>query len=186
MATHYELLGVTPQAGTDTIRAAYRRQARLHHPDTRPDAAPEEAEAARRTMAALNTAWEVLGDPTRRAAYDADLAGRWRPLPPRAGESADTGADPDGDDADFDSDERFAGYGEPEDVPTGPRRPTDHLVMTPVMLVVAAVGLFFFSMMAQWNALRTIAILMLPVAAVGFVAAPLFVMLRGRANDRSP
>lgn len=180
MPTHYDLLGVAPEASTDAIRAAYRRQARLHHPDTQPDADPEEAEAARRTMAALNTAWEVLGDPARRHDYDAGLAGRWRPLPPEPGQPA-------GDDGDFDDgDERFAGYGEPDDDPPGPRRPADHLVMTPVVLVLAAVGLFFFSMMAQWNTLRTVAILLLPVAAVGFVAAPLFVMLRGRANDRSP
>ena len=181
MATHYELLGVPPEATTDEILKAFRRQARLHHPDTQPDGDPAAVEAARRTMVELIAAREVLGDPARRSAYDADLAGRWRPLPPEPGRPGDPG-----DDDDFDGDERFAGYGEPEDVPTGPRRPTDHLVMTPVMLVVAAVGLFFFSMMAQWNTLRTIAILMLPVAAVGFVAAPLFVMLRGRANDRSP
>ena len=180
MRTHYDLLGVAPEASTDAIRAAYRRQARLHHPDTQPDADPEAADLARRTMAELNTAWAVLSDPARRHAYDADLAGRWRPLSPQPGE-------PGGEDLDdFDRDERFAGYGEPDDDPAGPRRPTDHLVMTPVVLVAAAVGLFFFSMMAQWDTLRTVAILLLPVAAVGFVAAPLFVMLRGRANDRSP
>ena len=179
MATHYDLLGVPPEASTDAIRAAYRRQARLHHPDTQADAGPEAIEAARRTMADLNTAWEVLADPARRSDYDAGLAGRWRPLPPEPGQPTD-------DDEGYDSDERFAGYGEPDDEPVGPRRPTDHLVMTPVVLVMAAVGLFFFSMMTQWNALRTVAILLLPVAAVGFVAAPLFVMLRGRANDRSP
>jgi len=184
MATHYDLLGVPPEATTDTIRAAYRRQARLHHPDTQPDAGPEAVEAARRTMSALNTAWEVLADPARRSDYDAGLAGRWRPLPPGPGQPAD---DDDDDERDaYDCDERFAGYGEPDDDPPGPRRPTDHLVMTPVVLVLAAVGLFFFSMIAQWNTLRTLSILLLPVAAVGFVAAPLFVMLRGRAHDRSP
>ena len=186
MATHYELLGVPPEASTDEILRAFRRQARLHHPDTRPDDDPAAVEAARRTMVALLAAREVLGDPARRSAYDADLAGRWRPLPPEPGRPGDATDDSDDFDDFDDFDERFAGYGEPDDEPTGPRRPTDHLVMTPVVLVLAAVGLFFFAMMAQWNTLRTIAILMLPVAAVGFVAAPLFVMLRGRANDRSP
>lgn len=183
MATHYELLGVTPGATTDEIRAAYRRQARRHHPDTQPDADPEAAEAARRTMAALNSAWAVLGNPTRRHAYDAGLAGTWRPLDPGPGRGP---TDDDDELDDFDRDERFAGWGEPDDEPSRPRRPTDHLVMTPVMLVLAAVALFFFSMLSQWAALRTLSILLLPVAGVGFVAAPLFVMLRGRANDRSP
>ncbi|MDP8938118.1 MAG: J domain-containing protein [Actinomycetota bacterium] len=180
MATHYEVLGVTPQATTDEIRAAYRRQARRHHPDTQPDADPATAEAARRTMAALNSAWEVLGNPSRRHAYDAGLAGQWRPLVTDPGQEA---AD-DGDD--FDREDRFAGWDDPDDERSGPRRATDHLVMTPVVLVLAAVALFFFSMLSQWSALRTVSILLLPVAAVGFVAAPLFVMLRGRANDRSP
>ena len=180
MATHYELLGVSPTAGTDEIRAAYRHQARRHHPDTQPDADPETAEAARLRMTALNSAWEVLSDPGRRRDYDAGLAGTWRPLPPEADR------DEEDDDGELDGDGRFAGYGEPDDEPSRPRRATDHLVMTPVVLVVAAVALFFFSMMSQWAALRTLSILLLPVAAVGFVAAPLFVMLRGRANDRSP
>ncbi len=182
MATHYDVLGVSPGATTDEIRAAYRRQARRHHPDTQPDADLETAEEARRTMTALNSAWEVLGNPTRRRAYDAGLVGGWSPVPePGPGDGdGDDGAD----ESDFDG--HFAGYGEPDDEPSGPRRATDHLVMTPVMLVLAAVALFFFSMMSQWAALRTLSILLLPVAAVGFVAAPLFVMLRGRANDRSP
>lgn len=181
MTTHYELLGVSPRASTDEIRAAYRRLARRHHPDTQTGADPEAAETARRMMAALNSAWEVLGNPTRRHAYDAGLTTAWRPLPP---DPDPTTADHDVDE--FDRDERFAGWGQPDDEPAGPRRPTDHLVMAPVVLVLAAVALFFFSMLSQWAALRTLAILLLPVAGVGFVAAPLFVMLRGRANDRSP
>jgi curved DNA-binding protein CbpA len=181
MPTHYEVLGVSPAASTDEIRAAYRRLARRHHPDAQPDADPARAEEARRTMAALNAAWAVLGNPSRRHVYDAGLGGAWRPLPPQPGATVGE------DEADeFDGDERFAGWDEPDDEPTGPRRVSDHLVMTPVMLVLAAVALFFFSLMAEWAALRTLAILLLPVAAVGFVAAPLFVMLRGRANDRSP
>lgn len=179
MATHYEVLGVSPRASTDEIIRAFRRQARLHHPDTQPADDPAAVEAARRTMVDLIAAREVLGNPTRRHAYDAGLATGWRPLP-------DPDRTADDDDDEFDRDERFAGWGQPDDEPTGPRRPTDHLVMTPVVLVLAAVALFFLSMLSQWAALRTLAILLLPVAAVGFVAAPLFVMLRGRANDRSP
>jgi hypothetical protein len=77
MATHYERLGVRPDAGADEIRAAYRRRARELHPDARGAAgAPGggmRAGDAGDDMAALNAAWWVLRDPGRRAMYDADL-----------------------------------------------------------------------------------------------------------------
>jgi molecular chaperone DnaJ len=61
--TLYDVLGVAPDASASTIRAAYRRAAREHHPDR----AGEQSSAR---MAAINAAWQVLGDPTRRAEYD--------------------------------------------------------------------------------------------------------------------
>jgi DnaJ-class molecular chaperone len=61
----YEVLGVTPGASPQAIVHAYRRLARSSHPDARPD---DPAAAVRfRTLA---DAYEVLGDPVRRAAYD--------------------------------------------------------------------------------------------------------------------
>jgi curved DNA-binding protein CbpA len=57
----YEQLGVQRDAGTATIRAAYRRRAQEHHPDKGGD--PEEWE---RTATAL----AVLTDPKRRQAFD--------------------------------------------------------------------------------------------------------------------
>jgi hypothetical protein len=63
--THYETLGVGPSASPDQVRAAYRAAARDHHPDAGGD--PDR-------MRALNAAWHVLGDQTRRAAYDQQLA----------------------------------------------------------------------------------------------------------------
>ena len=68
-------------------------------------------------------------------------------------------------------------YGNPP-----PRRPADSMVMTPVLLPARAVGLFFLSTIVQWPGLRMFAILLLPVAGVGFVAAPLFVMIRARSR----
>ena len=70
-------------------------------------------------------------------------------------------------------------YGDPP-----PRRPSDSMVMTPVLLVAVAVALFFFSTMVGSAGLRTVSILLLPVAGVGFVAAPLFVMVRGRSRRK--
>ncbi len=62
---HYRALGVRPDADTREIRAAYLRLMRDQHPDHRPG----DAAAGDRARAA-NAAWEVLGDETRRAAYD--------------------------------------------------------------------------------------------------------------------
>lgn len=60
----YKTLQVDPEAEDEVIAAAYRRLARKYHPDVA--ANPEIA--AR--MKAINAAWEVLGDPARRAAFD--------------------------------------------------------------------------------------------------------------------
>ncbi|MGD0861705.1 MAG: J domain-containing protein [Candidatus Limnocylindrales bacterium] len=65
MPDFYEVLQVHPKADPDVIRAAYRTLARKYHPDHGGDA---------RRMMALNDAWDVLGDPARRAAYDASRA----------------------------------------------------------------------------------------------------------------
>jgi curved DNA-binding protein CbpA len=67
----YAVLGVDKSADADTIRRAYRQLMREWHPDVNDD-----PEAVGRT-AELNLAYELLGDPQARAAYDAggfDLA----------------------------------------------------------------------------------------------------------------
>jgi curved DNA-binding protein CbpA len=60
----YKLLQVDSEADPEVIQAAYRRLAQKFHPDLA--SGPEAAER----MVAINGAWEVLGDPARRAAYD--------------------------------------------------------------------------------------------------------------------
>jgi molecular chaperone DnaJ len=55
---------VAPDADAATIRAAYRRLAREHHPDQRGGAADASE------MATINEAYRVLADPGRRAQYD--------------------------------------------------------------------------------------------------------------------
>ena len=64
----YKTLQVDPEAEDEVIVAAYRRLARKYHPDVATG-----AEAAAR-MAAINAAWELIGDPARRAAFDRDRA----------------------------------------------------------------------------------------------------------------
>ncbi len=80
----YKTLQVDPEAEDEVIVAAYRRLAMKYHPDK---GGGKEVEAR---MAALNAAWERIGDPARRAAYDrerqvAAALARARPTPPPAG-----------------------------------------------------------------------------------------------------
>jgi len=60
----YKTLQVDPEAEDEVIQAAYRRLARKYHPDVAPG-----ADAATR-MAAINAAWELIGEPAARAAFD--------------------------------------------------------------------------------------------------------------------
>jgi DnaJ domain len=60
----YGRLGVRIDASDEEIRHAYRSLARRHHPDANPRAARDEG------FRHIAAAYEVLGDPHRRAAYD--------------------------------------------------------------------------------------------------------------------
>ncbi len=64
----YKILQVDSEAEDEVIQAAYRRLARKYHPDlaASPDAANR--------MAAINSAWELIGEPSKRAAYDRQRA----------------------------------------------------------------------------------------------------------------
>jgi curved DNA-binding protein CbpA len=70
----YQLLGVSREASREEIAQAWRRRARDEHPDAR----PADADAPGR-FRALAEAWQVLGDPARRAAYDRGLTRERQP-----------------------------------------------------------------------------------------------------------
>lgn len=90
MPTHYDTLGVAPSATDAEVREAYRRLAREHHPDR----LGHGSAAATFSMPEINEAYRVLGDPARRAVYDASLRGeRARPAAaPEPSPSSDGGA----------------------------------------------------------------------------------------------
>ncbi len=62
---YYEILGVKRDASQDEIKRAYRRLARKYHPDVNPG-----DKTAEQKFKEINEAYEVLGDPKKRAEYD--------------------------------------------------------------------------------------------------------------------
>ncbi|RMO97883.1 DnaJ domain protein [Pseudomonas viridiflava] len=66
--THYELLSVARDASPEQIKKAYRKLAQKLHPDRNPDPYASDM------MGVVNASHDVLADPSRRAAYDAQLA----------------------------------------------------------------------------------------------------------------
>lgn len=78
----YATLGVAPDASSKAIAQAYRALARSLHPDLNPD----DPDAADR-FKAVTEAYDTLGDPQRRAAYDADRAEPPLSWPPGPGGS---------------------------------------------------------------------------------------------------
>jgi curved DNA-binding protein CbpA len=72
----YQLLGVAQGASGGEITRAWRRRAAGEHPDRRPGDA-----AAPARFRALTEAYQVLGDPARRAAYDRSRGGGPGPTP---------------------------------------------------------------------------------------------------------
>ncbi len=70
----YVVLNVPRRASGEQIRAAYLSLAARYHPDQHQGNPLEELASAR--MAEINRAYELLSDPTRRAAFDAGSQNR--------------------------------------------------------------------------------------------------------------
>ena len=73
----YRVLRVKESADGAAIRVAYRALAAVHHPD-------HAGVDGEQRMRELNRAWEVLGHPERRAAYDAERKANLPPPGPAA------------------------------------------------------------------------------------------------------
>ncbi|MDD5057804.1 MAG: DnaJ domain-containing protein [Sideroxydans sp.] len=64
MENPYNILGVSPTASTEEIKKAYRVLAMRHHPDRNAHSSAEVR------FNAIKTAYELLSDPQKRAAYN--------------------------------------------------------------------------------------------------------------------
>ncbi len=69
---YYTTLGVARDADDDTIKKAFRKLARVHHPDVAKD-----KKTAEEKFKEINEAYEVLSDPAKRKKYD-QLGENWR------------------------------------------------------------------------------------------------------------
>jgi molecular chaperone DnaJ len=66
-SNHYQTLDVSPQATAAEIKQAYRRLAKLFHPDSQSETSDSEK------IIEVNAAYEILRDPKRRQSYDQQL-----------------------------------------------------------------------------------------------------------------
>lgn len=69
MTDYYKILGVKRSASSADIKSAYRKLARLRHPDINRD-----SESAAREFALLSKAYHTLSDPQERSYYDDQLS----------------------------------------------------------------------------------------------------------------
>lgn len=70
MENPYQILGIAPTATGDEIKKAYRALAMRHHPDRNAHASAETR------FNAIQSAYELLSDPKRRAEYNQTINNR--------------------------------------------------------------------------------------------------------------
>jgi DnaJ-class molecular chaperone len=93
MRDPYEILGLKRDADEATIKTAYRKLAKRHHPDLHPG----DAKAAERFQE-LNNANDLLSDPEKRARFDrGEIDAEGHEMPPRGGFYRDFRGAPGGD-----------------------------------------------------------------------------------------
>ena len=179
----YAVLGVPPAASDREIRAAYLQRARAHHPDRQAGADVATRRRSEARMQQVNRAWAVLGDPGRRAAYDAALAATAPPAPPRW--RPDGGANPafvpydDGSDGSADDDADDA-----DEFADGPGRPMPRLLQVlPAALAAVAFGALVIGFMTSLPELVGAGVVLGVFALVAFVAVPIVAV--ARASGRS-
>jgi len=162
----YEVLGVPQAASDEDVRRAYLRLARAHHPDYFVDAPAGDRAAAEQRMRAINEAWAILRDPSRRRAFDTEEPRPFQPF------------DDQPDDVD------------PRDVPDVPYRPAPPpsisertLTMAPVMLFAASIVVAAIGVIMQLTGIFALAFVLFLLSCVGFIVVPLLALSRARRDE---
>jgi hypothetical protein len=162
-ASAYEVLGVAADVDAAELRRAYLALAQQHHPD-RPG-----GDAGR--MRELNEAWARVGDPIRRARYDASLGGAPRPhVSPWTTTPAD-----EADDEHLDLDGRP--FGATVALPRW-------LALLPVGLFALSVLVFVVGVLAGLPAILGLAVMLFASSALLFLAAPFLTLYASRRPNR--
>jgi hypothetical protein len=178
--SHYEVLGVAADSTTAEIRTAYLRLARRHHPDRHVNGGPAERRAAEAEMRRVNQAWQVLREPSARAAYDLTQRG------PRGGRRLRTDRHGSGEWEPFDPSDGPDPRDLADDRPiTGARPVPRWLTMAPPAIVLLSVVTFGAAMITGVASLFGLAVTGLVLAGVGFFVVPLVALTRA-ARDDSP
>lgn len=171
--SHYRVLGVPRGATRAEIRAAYVRAARRAHPDLHRTAKASERQAAVDQMCAINEAWRVLGDTSRRRVYDqhriAAAAGASSVRrPPRPAPTASAEPRPDR----IPGAAPVGGHGTP-------------LIFLPAVAMVLAVAQFVIGLFLGAPALLTSGAVTFGLAVAAFAAAPLLMLASSRSDRRT-
>lgn len=74
IADHYTTLGLAPKAAPEVIRAAYKALALIYHPDKTVHLAASERASRAAVFKGVQAAYDLLGNASLKAAYDAKLA----------------------------------------------------------------------------------------------------------------
>ncbi len=152
-SSHYDVLGIAPDADATVVRRAYLALARRHHPDSGGDAM---------VMRAVNEAWATLGDPAKRAVYDR----RHRapaPAPPTPPQWAPPAPEVDDD----------------EPLRITVRLPS-LLALLPAALFALSVGAGSLGMLLGVPALLALALLAFVLSTLLFLAAPFVALYASR------
>jgi len=172
----YDRLGVSPDATDAEVRQAWLRLARTHHPDAHAD--PAARAAAEVEMRAINEAWAVLGDPARRAAYDAARrSDTTRPSAVRRRDDSFVFVPI--DEADDEIDPRLL-----DDVGVEGTEVGRSIQMLPVLLLLGGLGGLVLGVIIALPFLIAVGIVGLVLSGLSFVVAPLQAISRSISAER--